>query len=148
MVNSTIMKKRKLIADLTYDFELLGIIARIKDFKLAWHLNETGLFHFVKLPDVILDFSDNSRISISVFEDRSELYQYNLIQNKLTASNSPRNLLVLPELREFDFFLKLRSSVDDFDLDGLISSLRKNPAITYLVRLDLNKIKNKENLVY
>ena len=142
------MKKNKLLAEVAYDFELIGIIARLKDHQLAWHLNESGLFHFVKGKDILVEFSDGTRISIANFEDRNEQSEYLLISNKLVAGNSPRNQMLLSELKEFDFFLKLRTSLDDFDTDQLISSLRKIPAISYLVKLDLTKIKQKENLVY
>lgn len=143
-----IMKRRKLISGIEYDFDLLGIISGLKGFQLAWNLNQAGPFHFVKSSDIQLQFSDNSRIAITNFEDKSELYHYTLIQNKLVSSNTPRHHLFLSDLKEFDFFLKISTSVDDFDIDQLISSLRKCPVINYLVKLDLSKVKQKENLIY
>ncbi len=142
------MKKNRLVADVQYDFLLMGIIAGIKEHRLAWILNQTGYFHFVKEPDIVLEFSDNTKIVISNYTDSSDLHQHYLVRNRLVSSNSPKNQLVLSELKEFDFFLKLHTSVDDFNFDPVISSLKSNPAINYLIKLDLSKVKHKENLLF
>ena len=48
------MKKRKLEADFTYDFSLLGIITAVKEYKLAWELNRFLEVDFVKSDDIQL----------------------------------------------------------------------------------------------
>ena len=50
---------------------------------------------------------------------------------------------MLPELNQFDYFLKLEFKIDHFDLEVLINNLRVIDKIDYLARLDINKIKSK-----
>lgn len=35
------MKKSKLLYETTFDFDLLGLVAPLKDYKLAWLINTT-----------------------------------------------------------------------------------------------------------
>jgi len=85
---------------------------------------------------------------ISNFVCESEMHHHTLLRNRLVAGNVKTGQLLLPELQQFDFFLKLMTDVDEFDLDPLISSLKQIPVIDYLVKLDIEKIKQKENLLY
>ena len=56
--------------------------------------------------------------------------------------------MLLPELSQFDYFLKLESKIDHFDLQMLVNNLRVIDKIDYLARLDINKIKNRENVLH
>lgn len=142
------MKKSKLFTPISYDFQLIGIVSSVKDHQLAWSLNQTQLFNFKKEEDAIIEFKDLSKITIGYFECKSEFHTHLLIKNKPHFSNNKSFKLVLPELQQFDFFLKLQSQVDDFDQEALISSIRDIETIDYLVKLDLEKIKHKENLLF
>jgi hypothetical protein len=141
------MKKTRLVTNFDYDFDLIGLVCNIREYQLAWHINQATHLHLVKTDDIALEFNNNTRMIISCYVDESELHQHHLLKNKLVAGNSTHKLM-LPELREFDYFLKLESNLDDFDIDPLISDLKNIPAISYLVKLDVNLIKNKENLLY
>jgi hypothetical protein len=142
------MKKSKLQSSYEYDFELLGLVSNAREHKLAWYLNQIPLFHFVKKQDIRIEFADNSSISISNFLSQNLHHQYTLLKNKLIISNQPKHKYVLPELSRFDYLLKFKVLVDDFDTDQLISSIKSIPVVEYVVKLELNKIKLKENLLY
>lgn len=141
------MKKKKLVTSISFDFELLGIISRVPEYKLAWYLNETGFFDFEKRGDIVIKFKDKSSLVISNFICESDFHLYSLLKNKLVKGNSKSQLL-LAELHQFDFLLKMESQVVDFAIDPLISAIKEIPVIDYLVKLDVDKIKHKENLLY
>ena len=46
------MKKSRLAAVYEFDFELIGIVSMVKEYKLAWNLNQLNLFHLVKAEDI------------------------------------------------------------------------------------------------
>ena len=142
------MKKNKLVSSISYDFELIGIVTGVKEYRLAWCINQINDLHFVKQDDIGIEFKDLSRIAISNFTSTSNTSNFSLLKNKLVKTNSQKNQYLLTELQQFDFFLKLESQIDDFDVNQLITSLRNIPIINYLVLLDLEKIKQKENLLY
>ena len=141
------MKRKKLVTSITFDFDLLGIVSRVPEYKLAWHLNQTGFFDLEKRGDVVIKFKDKTSLVISNFVCESDFHSYTLLRNKLVKGNTKSQLL-LPELHQFDFLLKLSSQVVDFAIDPLISAIKDIPAIDYLVKLDVDKIKQKENLLY
>ena len=70
-----------------------------------------------------------------------------MLKNKLNTEESVNGFL-LPELSHFDFFLKLQSDVDNFNLEEIIDVIKKIDKIEYLASLDINKIKNKENVLH
>ena len=141
------MKKKKLVTSISYDFYLLGIVCRAKEYKLAWHLNQSGFFDLEKRVDIVIKFKDKSSLVICNYVCESDFHLHALLRNKLVKGNG-RNQMLLPDLPQFDFFLKLHSRVIDFQFDDVISAIRKIPEIEYLLKLDVNKIKQKENLLY
>jgi hypothetical protein len=141
------MKKKKLVTSISYDFDLLGIVCRSQEHTLAWHLNETGFFDLEKRGDIVIKFKDKSSLVISNFICESDFHSHTLLKNKLTKANG-RNQLLLQELSQFDFFLKLHSQVTDFNLDHVISAVKEIAIIEYILKLDVQKIKQKENLLY
>jgi hypothetical protein len=142
------MKKSKLFTPVTFDFQLLGIVSNIQDHQLAWNLNQTQYFDFERLEDIVIEFNDRSTISIGCFKCSSDFHSYYLLKNKLHFTNHKSFNILLPELPQFDFFLKINNEVDDFDYEALISSVRDLQVIDYLVRLNTNQIKHKENLLF
>ena len=141
------MKRNKLIVEQDYNFILLGIVSNIKEYTLAWHLNQSGVFHFSKAPDISTDMNNDFEMIISNYICKSEQHTYTLLKNRLVISSS-ENYFLLPELNQFDYFLKLEFKIDHFDLEVLINNLRVIDKIDYLARLDINKIKSRENVLH
>ena len=97
------MKKNKLVVQQDYSFILLGIVSSIKEYSLAWHLNQSGVFHFVKAADLHIGFNNDSEMIILNYICKSEHHTYTLFKNRLIIS-SFENPLLLPELSQFDIF--------------------------------------------
>ena len=54
------MKKSKLIIDYQFDFELFGVIATVKGYKLAWEINQELGIQLIKQPDLVVGFKNNA----------------------------------------------------------------------------------------
>ena len=141
------MKRNKLIVKQDYSFILLGIVSSIKEYTLAWHLNQSSVFHFSKAPDISVDMNNDFEMIISNYICKSEQHTYTLLRNRLVISSS-ENYFLLPELNQFDYFLKLEFKISHFDLEVLINNLRVIDKIDYLARLDISKIKSRENVLH
>jgi hypothetical protein len=142
------MKKNKLLTPVVYDFELIGIVSRAKDHKLAWSLNQTNFFHFIRQDDIQIEFTDQSKISIGNFLCESDFHKYYLLKNKLDFSNKRGLNHMLAELPQFDYFLKIENQLADFDLETLISSVRTSEVIDYILKLNVSNLKQKDNLLF
>ncbi|MEM9328534.1 MAG: IPExxxVDY family protein [Bacteroidota bacterium] len=140
--------KSKLEAEYLYDFDLLGLVSPAKDYVLAWHFNDVSFLHFVKGEDIQIDFRDNSRILISNFVFESEFVHVLLLRNKLLVGNPQMNKYLVPELQQFDYLIQFKSEVDDPSANHLLDIAKSVPLVHYAVKLDIEKIKNKENLLF
>lgn len=142
------MKKSKLFTPVVYDFELIGIVSSAKEHKLAWSLNQTNFFHFIRQEDIQIEFADQSKILIGNFLCESDFHKYYLLKNKLNFSNKRQLSHMLGELPQFDYFLKIENQLADFDLETLISSVRRSDALDYILKLEVSNLKHKDNLLF
>lgn len=142
------MKKNRLESEYEFDFGLIGIVCNKKEYKLAWHLNEALSINLRKQEDVKIQFANNSSIIISNFLFESEFTQIELLQNRLISGGSMKNQLLLPELKQFDFFLKFKDETDVLTSENVSGSIRDIPIIEYSMHLKFDALKSKENLLY
>lgn len=62
------MKKAKLHVEPTFDFELLGIVSPIRDYRMAWLVNKELDLNLVKADDLELEFLSAEKIrNLSIF---------------------------------------------------------------------------------
>ncbi len=142
------MKKNKL--DLTYevDFELAGIVCNKKEYTLAWHLNAVLYMDFVKQADIKIEFSNQSFVLISNMKHETEFTELILLQNKLISGSTSQLQFLIPELKQYDYLIKLKDETGELTLEYVCSAIREIPLIEYVLELDFDGLKSKENLLY
>ena len=140
--------KTKLDVRYDFDFDLIGLVSQAKDYVLAWHLNDQSFLHFVKSEDIKIEFNDHSRIIISNFVFESEFVHVLLLRNKLQASNSKMNQFLIPELQRFDYLIRMKSEIDEPTSAQVMEIAKNTPVVQYAMKLDIQKIKLKENLLF
>ncbi len=140
--------KSKLETQYLYDFQLIGLVSPAKDYVLAWHFNDVSFLHFVKAEDIEIEFRDNSKILISNFVFESEFVRVLLLRNKLLSGNPQMNKYLIPELQQFDYLVQLKSEIDEPSASQLLEIAKSISVVHYAITLDVDKIKNKENLLF
>lgn len=140
------MKKSKLLVDNLYEFELLGFVAPIKDYKMAWVVNDCLDIKLIKTNDFELFFLDDSVLKISQFIIKKDHGYIQLLKNRSVSENQNINYLI-PELKMIDYFLILQDFTYDLNIYTYIEQLSKSNIIQNVVKLDVTKIKSKENLL-
>jgi hypothetical protein len=140
------MKKSKLIVEHIYEFELLGIVAPVKDYKMAWIINNALRLKLAKMEDYKLEFLNGTNLNISQYRCDKENGFVQLLKNKSFALDT-NSLYLIPELKIFDYFLLIQDFTSDVDINDYIERLSGNPMIQNVVMLDIEKIKSKENLL-
>lgn len=140
------MKKNKLFIEPTFDFELLGLVSPVKDYKMAWLINQDLGLDLVRADDVQIEFLSSPRLEISQFFLSLPHGYIQLLKNK--ALNTSQQLAYLiPELRNLDYFLMVQDQTHQISIASFVDHLTKNPFIQSVVRLDISKIKSKDNLL-
>jgi len=140
------MKKTKLVIEPTFDFELIGLAAPVKDYKMAWLINRDLDLDLVRADEIHIEFLSSSKLEISQYFLSLPHGYIQLLKNK--AINTSQQLAYLiPELRNLDYFLLVQDQTHQTNIATFIDVLSVNPFIQSVVRLDISKIKSKENLL-
>lgn len=128
------------------DTRLLGIMAPVKDYQFCWYINSsTGL-----------DFRLNHELEIKLIRKKRDyffsLYEYNE-PNKFLSHYIYNNLFdgeyLLPEFKHFDYLWLMKGDeVCDEALQETIQTIRSINTVQLVTELMVDKITNKENLVF
>lgn len=142
------MKTTKLIVDYDYEFDILAIISSAKDYKLAWVINNILKIRLCKAEDLFFEFLDDSKLLVANFLFEKEYSCIRLLKNRsLDFVNSSKPYL-LPELKEYDYFIKIDGEKGFFDVIEIIKQLQSLPEIQYIKKIDVLTLKSKENLIF
>ncbi|MEY3563956.1 MAG: hypothetical protein RJA23_126 [Bacteroidota bacterium] len=140
------MKKAKLQIEPTFDFELLGIVSPIREYRMAWLVNQELELNLVKVDDLELEFLNSEKLEIAQYFLSLPHGFIQLLKNK--ALNSAQQLAYLvPELKNLDYFLLVQDETEQMDLSNFMEKLSRNPLVQSIVRIDISKLKSKENLL-
>ena len=140
------MKKSTLRLALQFEFDLLGLVAPVKDYKMAWLINNILGIKLVKTHDYRLEFLNQPNLIISQYIVKKEHGFIQLLRNR-SYSNAGLVGYLIPELKYMDFFLVLQDFTFDVDINSYIEDLSGHGQIQNVVKLDISKLKSKENLL-
>lgn len=140
------MKKAKLQIEPAFDFDLLGIVSPIREYRMAWLVNQELDLNLVKVDDLELEFLNAEKLEIAQYFLSLPHGFIQLLKNK--AINSTQQLAYLiPELKNLDYFLLVQDETEELDLINFVKKLSQNPLVQSIVRIDISKLKSKENLL-
>ena len=141
------MKKNTLDASYNFDFDLIGIISTVKEYKLAWLINKKLAIRLVKHDDMEIEFLKQKSLVVSNFLYETETSQARLLKNKSMDFSGQANYL-LPELHKFDFLFTIHGFEDTFDRREVVGALKEIPQVQFAQILPMDRLKSKENLIF
>ena len=141
------MKSNKLVIEYEYDFKVFAITSSSKEFKLAWAFNELLHVKLAKQADIEFQFLKGSRFLISNFLFESEYSSFRLLKNKAVEFENVSKPFLLPELKHFDYFLRLEGEFSDEYLIQIELIIRDLNSVQHVELLELSTINSKENLL-
>jgi hypothetical protein len=139
-----LMKRQRLQVDYEIDFEVFGIVSAFKDYKLAWNLNDRLHINLSRQSDLRLQFVDFELI-VSNYLYQTENTQVSLIKNRSHEMDGKEGAYFIPELIKMDYFLRI---MDPEMGEKWMSALRAIPGVEYVNRIDLDRLKSKENFIF
>jgi hypothetical protein len=153
----------KLKIDYNLNYSLIAIRSELEDYRFAYFLNKSPFFIFERIKKDICYIINTRKIYFSTFKHINSEFKRTsfLIGNKSiynSEANETENLFsdnlitntsfLLPELKEFDYFLKLKGLWKDLEKENLKQYLKNVPYIESATDIDLRKIKSINNLVF
>lgn len=152
----------KLQVDYDLNFILIGIRSEIKDYQFAYFLNKSHFFSFHRMKTDVTYILNKKKIYFSAFEyiNAEQKRTTFLIKNK-TTYDSPIDLskslfsesignaaFLIPELKEFDYLIKMVGIWKKGEFAELIKFLRTMNNVEPEININLNGIKSINNLVF
>lgn len=158
------MAIHKLLIDdfVTVDYELIAIHSSLEDYRLAYFINRELAIHLEKSPNNIgiTVKEGESCFSYFMYEDTEKELVWSLIQNKSTVETAQQkttslfnegvstNVYMLPEFKKVDYIIKIENICGNFTLEKLTEKLLSIRHITTAYRIDHQKLKSKNNLIF
>ena len=153
------MATQKLILDYDYDFLLIGILSSAPDYKLCWEMNKILQISLKKEKDLQLQLHESEKEEglkltfekpemTPCFSSYSYYNEINHVKYTVVANKSISALLVKEE-QSVDFFLVVDGLYDDWEKEeAIINGLREQREIITAYKIDPNKLKSKQNLIF
>jgi hypothetical protein len=127
-----------------YDFLLLGIYCAYRDYKLCFELNKVLELSFEKKEDfeMQLEKKGSSGQFPVFFAENSDEEEYFVIGNK--GSNG----LLIPELKQVDYFVLVRNNTRYTTTDSLIENIKPIKIISSVVKYNPEELKSGDLFLY
>ena len=148
------------------NYTLIAMHSVLEDYRLAFFLNKELPIFLTKSPEKfsITNKKGNAVFQKFVYMDVYNGFTWTLIQNKIEITNTEKStanslffneeietetkMFLLPEFKKVDFLLKIDNEsqrVNEIEITSLLNSIEK---ISAVYTIDLNTIKNKNNLIF
>lgn len=142
------MKKRKLEVDFEYDFILFGLISTLREYKLAWYINQYLDISMRKVDDIVISFLKGQNLVISNYLYATEHSKLRLLRNKSMDELKSTTAYLLPELNQFDYLVIFKGFEGSYDEVELKNKLTSIPKVNFVKVFDPSGLKSKENLIF
>jgi len=132
---------KKLIVDtnLTEGIKMLGMVTYLKDYRLAYYLNNVLDIQLKKFGDFQLN-KDKGSYSWYFYSEGINYPNFTLI------SNNHEEGKLIPDLK-MDYVLVLKNVFDEKLIPSFITRLRKIPDLTLVTQVNISKIRNIDILI-
>ena len=141
-------KTIKLKTEYKYDFHLFGIMSKSKEYALSWSINESSGMELKKMDDLEIDIKNEQKLTISNYQYQTESSQYYLVGNRLVGDENNGHVLLAPSLKTFDYLLKVETENEEEEVSSIYSLIRNAVNVESIVKLDVSKVKEKENFFF
>lgn len=142
------MSKNRLSVEYDFGFDLIAITASVKEYKLAWNLNQELGINLNKLENIEIVFLEHKLMSISNFTSKTAHQTIRLIKNRAENHVEKFNAFLIPELRNSDYFILVEDESDTFDLNSFMAKIKQIPFMQFVVSVEAATLKSKENLIF
>lgn len=128
-------KKKTLVVTPFDDICVLALSTPLKDYKLAWHLNEVLRLDLKKMAGLQIAENPGVTYSFYYYDAGENLNIFNLLQ----LQSEGLKLLKLPV--PVDFLLIIRNTIPEGRMDDWLNAIRSIPGLTVAFSLEVEKYK-------
>ena len=115
-------------------YTLFGISCHLNDYRLSYLLNAKLELEFIKMDDF-------QGFSFYLYHDEEFFTTYYLLSNRTPES------ILLPELKQTDFFLLTEGPMKKFSKEHLLKNIRDIPNVLAVFEIRFSTIKNHDTML-
>lgn len=139
------MRKTKLVIDNVFEGKAIGLVSTLKDYKLAWSINQVFNIELALQPPVVIEFLNSPDLVITNFLFEDEFCEYRLLKNRGNDLNSG---FLIPELVNFDFFLLISGEEEILPEQSVINQLHTIKGVSFFQQIDVSRLKSRDNFIF
>ena len=130
------------------EYNLVGIVSNLKEYRLAWVLNNILYLDLLKANNLRIKKNKNNFCEVSNYFYKSDECNIRLIKNKIIRGvNFDNEQYLIKKLSKFDYLFQIYDYGGDFNLTHIINKLNSENSIQFANFVDMNFIKEKDLLL-
>ncbi len=134
-------RKLQLKIDYFDEYDMLAIVSHLKDYRLAFHINQKLGSHLKKFDDlVILNAEEQNYTWYCCHEKENHMTVY-LIGNSFKGSK------LIPSRKEIDFFLLIKNAINSEKVDDILKEIRSIRDVVGVFKQEMASIKDMDVLL-
>ncbi len=141
------MRKQRLQVEFEFDFDVYGIVSALKDYKLAWNVNNDLHINLNKQKDITIQFVD-SELVISHYKYSTDNSELQLLRNKSYELLGGENQYLVPEMHQMDYFITLQGEINGWTNQEIQNKLKSTVGIDFVMKMDIEKLESRENFIF
>lgn len=143
------------------DYELIAIHCSVEDYRLAYFLNRTLALQLYKnrISIELRNKNGKSCFEHFMYDDEKNDVCWHLVSNKSVIDATANNAVglfenitstsyLVPEFKTADYILKIENVDTIFNLKKTITQIKKIPFIPLVYKIEQDKLKSKNNLIF
>src|ERR1700733_7335207 len=133
-------KKLTLEWEWQVDFKLAGISCALKEYQLAWQMNNLFNWELLKGDD-LTGLKKSDKFAAYFYNDELDKRKIHLI------SNLNKGKYFFTDLKQADFLLRIEGSPSKKEWNEWLRELKKIDGVQTVFSIDVNKIRNADMLI-
>ena len=140
------MSKKKLEVEIEDDASVIGIVTSLKDYKLAWKINQVFEIELTLVSDLEINLTKSTKAVFSNYCYQIEFNKIDLVKNK--SIDGEKVEYVAKELPQIDFFFMIEGEGRFIKLAEIVKKLQSINEISFVQIIDTTKLKSKDNFIF
>lgn len=140
------MSKKKLDINLTVEAAVLGIVSSLKDYKLAWKINQVFKYELKLEPTLVINLEQGGTVPLSHYCYQTETLRVDLIKNK--GLDEEKVAYMVKQLPQMDYFFMMDGAEIFHNAQDEISKLKTIAEISFVQLINVNKLKSRDHFIF
>lgn len=140
------MGKKKLELEIEVEAAVIGLVTSLKDYKLAWKINQVFKIELILEDDLVIDLTKSSKITLSNYCYQTDFYKIDLVKNK--GIDKEKSVHLAKELGQIDYFLLIEGDDYFMEISDVIKNLQSITEISFVQLIDTTKLKSRDNFIF